>query len=639
VGAVAHTKGFQNAKHSSPMLSLEKVTTLEQLKRWVEKRKQELNVKELALVVEPKVDGISVALTYHNGKLVSAVTRGDGTTGDVITKQVIAAKAAREMLDPAHRKGSFEVRGELVWPVLAFNRYNKLLESEGDEPLANPRNGCAGMMKRKDTGALEHADIRFVPFQLMDPAKCYVTEQGSARQWLRRVTSHLSPAMHSSSSYISAPMTEVEDVFAFCEEFNEKRGKLAFEIDGMVIKIADLRLAAKVGGTSHHPHWGVAYKFPPEIKETRLVNITHQIGKSGKITPVAQLSEVTLAGTVVQRASLHNFADVRAKDIRVHDMVYVQKAGDIIPQVIGVNYDRSPKRNKREVYDPTPHKCHVCHQPVVVEDVFVYCQNHACWSQRIERLKHFVSRRAMDIDGLGEALLEKLAHSDLVREPADLYTLRQKDLLTLDGVQKKSAANLISAIHASKDRGLARVLHGMSVRHVGTEMAKGLSQHFKSWEALCLFAAAYKGPKNMPNIEGMGELTAASVFKSLSTATFIKTMNNLEAAGVDLTDKTKAATKTSAITGKTFATTGKLETMTRFDLEEKVRAHGGKISGAVTAKTHYLVAGADGGQKLKQAEARDIPILTEDEFLKMISAKSKRGLSPTTFRSSLKDKT
>ncbi|HVZ31750.1 MAG TPA: NAD-dependent DNA ligase LigA, partial [Polyangiaceae bacterium] len=440
-----HTEGFQTVEHRIPMLSLEKLSPArrdakgagvplsEQLGAWYDRRRKDLELEPeqpLPVIVEPKIDGISVALLYEQGALRRAVTRGDGRRGDDITRQVREARVVPERLRGV--SGELEIRGELYWPHAAFQAYNEKLKQAGERLIVNPRNGCAGLMKRKDPTGLGAFGVRAFLYQVSWARDVALpARQSEILAWLEQAGA----PVYTSEIFVSA---ELGSVLEYCERYQSRRSELDFDIDGMVIKIEELGLYDRLGSTGHHPHWGIAYKFPPERKPTRLLGIVVQVGKSGKLTPVAELEPVFVAGTVVSRASLHNFPELQRKDVRVGDRVWVEKAGEIIPQVVSVDLDQRPPGTTPFA---RPEVCPSCGTGVLEEEIFVYCPNPACPAQIRERLAHFASRRALDIDGLGPALIEQVTEQLGVRSPEQLFSLTVERLADLERMGKKSAEN------------------------------------------------------------------------------------------------------------------------------------------------------------------------------------------------------
>lgn len=619
-----HRAGFATVAHRVPMLSLEKlsgnrrdadgrVIPLErQLADWYRSCERHLErVRAPELVVEPKIDGISVSLLYRDGALTRAVTRGDGRTGDDITAQVRAAGAVPERLRGVDA-GMIELRGELYLGADAFAAYNRRLAAEGQKTFANPRNGCAGLMKRKDPAGLDAIGVASFLYQVAwSEGVAHPRRQYALLAWLAERGAEV---YRDEVACVDGP----DAALAYCRRFAERRRSLPYEIDGMVIKLDDLDLWDRLGATSHHPRWGIAYKFPPERGATRLLAVTVQVGKSGKLTPVAVLEPVRLAGTTVRRASLHNFKEVAAKDIRIGDMVHVEKAGEIIPQVIGPAGDGHAA--DAEPIGP-PARCPECDTPSVAGDIFVHCPNPACPAQRRERLIHFVGRSAMDIDGCGPAVIDQLLAHDLVRSPEDFFDLDAERLLRLERMGERSADNLVRAIDAARGRGLARVLVALAVAHLGTATAEHLARYFRTADALIDAAERYHAgdeelraaltpPGGGGPIEGLGATTAASIFAELASPVVRGILDGLAARGVDLTaDDT--GDERPGVAGRTFVLTGTLPSLTRTQAGERIKRAGGRVTGSVSKKTDYLVAGAEAGSKLTKAERLGVPRLDE----------------------------
>jgi DNA ligase (NAD+) len=624
---VDHTEGFETVEHRVPMLSLEKLSPNrrdghgepipleEQLEQWYERRYRELELSDdarLPLLVEPKVDGISVSLLYQDGRLVRAVTRGDGRSGDVITRQVTQARAVPEALRGVSR-GEIEVRGELYWPKPDFEAFNARLAARGERALINPRNGCAGLMKRKEPEGLDETGIRSFLYQIpWNEGVAIPRTQHGILEWLKEAGAEV---------YLDevhrAP--DAKDAFAYCEAYAERRDALDFEIDGMVIKIDELKWYGWLGETGHHPHWGIAYKFPPERKPTVLRQVVVQVGKSGKLTPVADLEPVFLAGTTVSRASLHNFVEIERKDIRIGDTVYVEKAGEIIPQVVGVKKEARPD-DARSV--PRPDRCPACGSEVVTEEIFIFCPNPGCPAQVRERLEHFASRRAMDVDGLGSKLIDQVVDKLGVRKPHELFALTEAQLAGLERMGEKSAQNVRRALEEAKGRGLARVLVGLAIRHVGETMAEDLARYFGTADALLEFAARYVAgdeeavatvapDKGTGAIEGLARKTADVIFEELNSPIIREVLAGLRREGVSLEARIERRREVEGVAGKTFVLTGTLPSLTRKEASELIKRAGGKVTGSVSKKTDYLVAGDEAGSKLDKAKKLEVPVLDE----------------------------
>ena len=624
-----HTAGFETVEHREPMLSLEKLSPnrrdsggepmalSDQLSAWFRRRRKELEVDELPVIVEPKVDGISVSLLYAGGELRRAVTRGDGRKGDVITKQVVQLGTVPTKLKRAG-KGEIEIRGELYWPLAEFARFNATLE----KPLINPRNGCAGMMKRKDPDGLEATGIRAFFYQVAwDDGVELPPTQHEVLQWLadRGAEVYLSEVFQTTSE---------EEALQYCEDYQARREKLDYDIDGMVIKLDDLRLYARLGATGHHPHWGIAYKFPPERKPTELLDIEVSVGKSGKLTPVAILEPVFVSGTTVSRASLHNFVELERKDVRVGDTVLVEKAGEIIPQVVEV--DRSKRKRGAKRFVP-PDACPTCGTEVVSEEIFIYCPNPACPDQVRERLRHFASRQAMDIDGMGEVLVDQVVDKLGARSPDDLFRIETSALAALDRMGEKSAERVKAGLEAAKGRGLARVLNGLAIRHVGETMAEDLAAYFKTADALLEFAARYVAEdeeavetvapaksSERGAIEGLARKSADSIFHELDAPAVRKVFSGLAEVGVSLSVEAADVREVADVAGKAFVLTGTLPTLKRTEATKRIKAAGGKVSGSVSKKTDYVVAGDDPGSKHDKAQALGVEVIDEAALLALL---------------------
>ena len=665
-----HQAGFPTVVHAAPMLSLEKASTdpeafvvagedvqagrisAELMKRsawgklaaWTASRAQELGLaSEPTLCVEPKIDGMSVSLIYDGGKLIQAATRGDGLTGDLITAQVIASAAVP--IEVAEQ-GRFEVRGELYLPAAAFTALNQRLVAAGDKPLVNPRNGCAGLMKRKDPQALLGAGVRgFLYF--LPPGQA--TSALPASQWERLAWLKAQGfAVHPGTVQVIG----IAAAYEHCVDYATVRPTLDHDIDGMVIKLDNTAVYERLGSTGHHPRWGIAYKFPPARRWTRLLSVTVQVGKSGRLTPVAELEPVFVAGSTISRASLHNFAEVAAKDIRIGDRVLVQKAGEIIPQVL--QSDASARTGSEQVV-PWPTVCPVCASPVVEERnadaVGHACANPACPAQVRERLRHFGSRDALDIRGLGSAVVDRVVEVLGVRTPDQLFTMTVDQLAPLtmevdtDGSPRtfgpKHAANLLSALETAKSAGLARVLAGLAVRDLGTKLSDDLALRFGSWAEILGFATAYlagdeaavltiekkqtkaygeaiaaRGITPMTNIDAR---TATTVFRQLTAPALAEMMDRLAASGVSLTAQRAVVVAKAGVAGKTFVLTGTLPTLTRDEAEALIVAAGGSCAGSVSKRTGYVVAGEEAGSKLTKAQALGIPILDEASLRALLS--------------------
>ncbi|MCS6856158.1 MAG: NAD-dependent DNA ligase LigA [Sandaracinaceae bacterium] len=546
-----HTKGFVQVEHRIPMLSLEKLSpnrkdakdAREVLRQWWKRRKEDLGLgphQPLPLIVEPKIDGIGASIFYEKGKLLRVVTRGDGKRGDDITLQARRAKVVPLALKSPV---TIEARGEIYWPLSAFEAYqSKLLEQDKEKGILNPRNATAGMMKRKGKmmRGLEKTGIRLFFYQVI------WSEGVTLPKFQSEMLKWLSEEVGAEFVYLDRikVVDDPDQAIEWCEYFGEIRNQLPYQIDGMVIKLEELESYQKLGGTEHHPHWGIAYKFPPERQRSRILFIEVSVGKSGQLTPVAHFEPIVLAKTIVRRATLHNFAELERKDIRVGDEVEVEKAGEIIPRVVRV-LAHAPDSQPF----PAPTVCPKCETPVLRNEASIYCPNPACPAQRVERIIHFVSRKAMNIKGMGQKVVQAMVEQLGIASPEEIFSLRKEQLssLVLDGkpLGDKRAATILRFIKKSKRHGLAKILYGLSLRSVGQAMASALASHFGNADRLLDFARRYQSgdPEAIQEvaskhgvgaIKGMGKKTADLIFRELDSPAIRKIFEGLRAAGVSL---------------------------------------------------------------------------------------------------------
>ncbi len=637
------TPGFVTVRHRVPMLSLDKGYGLDDLARFDKAVRKLIDVAadaRLAYVVEPKIDGMSVGMTYEDGRLARAVSRGNGVEGDDITAQVRASGAVPEQLTGV-KKGSLEVRGELYLPRAAFDALNRQFAAAGTRLLVNPRNGCAGMMKRKDAREVAGKGVRAFLYQVAWHEGLRLPELHHERlAWLTKAGLP--------TNRDATVVADIAAAFQYCQDYQVVRPTLDHDIDGMVIKVDDTSAYDALGATGHHPRWGMAFKFPTERKETILLDVRVQVGKSGKLTPVADLTPVFVAGTTVSRASLHNWSELERKDVRIGDTVLVEKAGEIIPQVVAVVLEKRPKKTRPVA---RPESCPACGTAAVSEDIFVYCPNPACPAQLKERLRHFASRDAMDIGGLGESVIDALVTHLGVDSPAGLYELaleRLPELViaaeTAAGTQvrfgEQRTRSLATALDASRGRGLTRVLAGLGVHHLGEKLSEDLAERFGTWDAVLAFAQAYLAgeraavlaisKKKTKDVEaeraalgvepmaGVDETTADAVFRELASPAIVALMRRFAAAGLSLAAPKHVVAAKAGVTGKTFVLTGTLPTLTRGQAEDLIKSAGGKTVGSVSTKTDFVVAGAEAGSKLAKAQELGVAILDEDGLRKLL---------------------
>lgn len=595
----ATTPGFRTVAHRVPMLSIDNAMNPEELRAFDGRVRRGLEGATPAYVVELKLDGVSMALHFEDGQFQRAVTRGDGAQGDDVTANV------RTIADlPIHLKGApagaIELRGEVYMEGAELERLNALRAAEGLEPYRNPRNTTAGTLKLLDPAKVAERALRLFVYDLVPG--------GDGEAWPHHETLAALSAWGLPVNPHWKRCDSIDAVVAHCLEWQERRHSLAYEIDGMVVKVDDPAQRRRLGATSKVPRWAAAYKFPPEIRPTRLLDIQVQVGKSGALTPVAILEAVPLAGTVVRRASLHNFEDLAQKDLRVGDLVEVVKAGEIIPQVLralpeGRAADAAP-------FVPPTH-CPVCATAVHKDpdDAVLRCLNLACPAQVKERLVHFASRKAMDIDGMGPAVVDQLVDRGLVADPSAIYGLDAPTVAALDRMAEKSAANLVRGIEASKSRSLSRLLFALGIRHVGSRLAEILAERFGSMDALVAAPLAA-----LEDTEEVGPIVAASVRDFFDTPENLALIKRLRDAGVNLREYEEADAGPRPLQGKTFVVTGALAHFSREDAQDRIKRLGGKVTSSVSKKTDYVVVGEAPGSKYEKALALGVTILDEASF-------------------------
>jgi DNA ligase (NAD+) len=592
--------GFVTVEHAVPMLSIDNTYSADEIRAFDERVKRGLGANaKPEYVVELKIDGVAISLQYREGTLTRAATRGDGARGDDVTANVktIGAVPLRLAGKPPEL---LEVRGEVFMHRKELARLNQLREEAGEAPLANPRNTTAGTLKLLDPRevAKRKLDIVFYDIAPLDGAE--LTSHWKTLQQLRAYGLPTSPH--------SKHCDSIDDVLNVCDEWDTQRNDLDFEIDGMVIKVDSAAQRKRLGYTSKSPRWVIAYKYAAQVAQTKLVKVSFQVGKTGTITPVAEMEPVLLAGTTVKRANLHNFEDIARKDIRVGDVVEIQKAGEIIPQVLGPVQDKRPKNTK--AIEP-PAACPVCGGEVHKdpEGVYLRCLNLACPAQLKERLRYFASRGAMDIEGLGPAVIEQLVDKALVKSPVDLYDLSQDQVSELDRMGKKSAANLIDGIQASKQRPLSRLLNGLGIRHVGGHTADVLAGHFGAIETLMDASVG-----ELTDIYEIGETVAASVHDFFDTEENRKLIERFKEHGLTLKQTTSGNNGPRPFEGKTFVVTGTLEGYSRDSIHDRIKSLGGRPSSSISGSTDYLVAGEKAGSKLAKAKSLGVAVLSESDF-------------------------
>lgn len=604
VGGEAAT-GFEPVTHTVPLGSLSDVFDFDEVRAFVERTKA--FDAECGYSVECKIDGLSVALRYENGVLVRGATRGDGRVGENVTGNLRTVRSIPLTLNTEKLAGMdtsvVEVRGEVYMPHSSFERLNAEREKRGEALFANPRNAAAGTLRQLDPKVCASRGLDIFVFNYQTGTLDF-KEHDESLLALEKLGFRIIP-------YLKVVKT-ADEVISQIEEIGKMRGTLPFDIDGVVIKVNDLALRRTIGENSATPKWAVAYKFPPEEKETKLTDIVIQVGRTGILTPNAVLEPVKLAGTTVSRATLHNLDFIRERDIMIGDTVVLRKAGDIIPEVVRAVPE---KRDGTQVPFEMPERCPSCGEPVELDEESegsaYYCTNSDCPAQIMRNLIHFASKGAMDIDGLGPALLEKLHDTGLVKSIADIYSLTAEQLAGLERMGEKSAAKLISSIEKSKSAGLARLLSALGIRQVGDKAAAVIAARFGDIEEL--FKAT---PETLCEIDDVGEITAENIVSFFSHPQTRRMIDRLKNAGVVMTAE-KAAAGDDRFAGMTFVLTGTLPDMTREQASALITSHGGKVSGSVSKKTSYVVAGAEAGSKLAKAESLGVPVIDEAELLRM----------------------
>lgn len=596
---------FEKVSHSVQMASLQDVFSFEQVAAFIARVKETVDAPHFT--VEPKIDGLSVSLQYENGVLTMGSTRGDGFVGENVTANLKTIRSIPLKLQNAPYL--LEVRGEVYMPRASFERLSAQQEALGEEPFKNPRNAAAGSLRQKDSAVTASRRLDIFVFNLQRTEGDSPASHAETLDALKALGLPVIPYRRFDA--------DAEKIRAAIEEIGASRGDLPYDIDGVVIKVDSLAQREQLGATAKYPKWAVAYKFPPEEKVTKLRAIEIQVGRTGVLTPVAVFDEISLAGTSVSRAVLHNQQYITEKDIRVGDFIRVRKAGDIIPEVLA-----SESHEADSVPYRIPDRCPVCGAPAEKdgEEAAVRCFNPACSAQIFREIVHFASKNAMNIDGLGPAIVQQLLDEALIATPADLYTLTKEQLLTLEGFKEKSADNLLNAIDASRHQPLDRVIAALGIRNIGQTAATLLCEHFGSLEAICAAKA-----EDIAAIDGFGDIMAESVAETFARPDFAQLVDTLRARGVEMQYQAKAQ-ESARFAGMTFVLTGTLPTMKRDEVKALIESHGGKVSGSVSKKTSVVVAGDDAGSKLTKAESLGIEIIDEAELLRRVGSVEREDL-------------
>ncbi|GEL67537.1 NAD-dependent DNA ligase LigA [Marinilactibacillus psychrotolerans] len=597
--------GFEKVEHDLPMLSLDNAFDLDGLRAF-DKRVRQLVDGEVEYECELKIDGLAVSLKYENGKLIRAVTRGDGRVGENVTGNVRSIKAVPLKLK---RAVTIEARGEIYMPKSSFIQLNEEREEQGEAVFANPRNAAAGTLRNLNPQVTASRNLSVFLYSIVQYGDLNVETQSDALNSLDKLGLRTNPER--------TVFQSIEEVWTYIEEYQNKRTSLPYEIDGIVIKVNKFDNQEQAGYTVKAPRWAIAYKFPAEEAKTTVNEIEWSVGRTGVVTPTALMDPVHLAGTTVQRASLHNVDLIKEKDIRINDTVFVRKAGDIIPEVVRVDFD---SRSKETEPCQIPTQCPACQSELVhlEDEVALRCVNPKCPAQAKERLIHFVSRNAMNIDGLGEKIIIQLFEKQLVQDVSDLYRLNKEDLLTLDKIADKSAENLLNAIKNSKDNSLEKLLFGLGIKHVGAKAARLLAEEYESIENIKRASL-----EDIQSIEGIGEIIAESIVAFFELEAAMDLIDKLKSFGINMTYtgvKRQATINTdSYFNDKTVVITGKLEHFKRNDLKEELTLLGANVTGSISKKTDLLIAGIDAGSKLDKAKELEVSIWDEKRLLKELS--------------------
>jgi DNA ligase (NAD+) len=594
---------FPSFTHRVPMLSLDNTYSEDELREFEERIFRIVGKREMVYTAELKIDGLSMALHYEKGRLARGVTRGDGVRGDDVTPNVRAIKSVPLVLQGADVPDELEVRGEVYLPRTRFDAINREREEAEEEPFANPRNAAAGTMKSLDARIAAGRGLDIFLYAIAHVKGALIRSQWEALARMRSWGLKTNPT--------SRPCHGLAEVLAFCDEWREKREDLEYAIDGVVVKVDDHALQQELGFTSKFPRWAIAFKYPARQAATVVRSIDVQVGRTGKLTPVANLDPVFLAGSTVGRATLHNEEEVARKDVRVGDTVLIEKGGDVIPKVVRVVEEKRPPDTTP--WTP-PDLCPVCGTRAVKAEGEVdrRCRNASCSAQIEERLKHFAGRQAMDIEGLGDSLVRQLVEQGLVKDFADLYGLTLESLGGLERMAEKSGRNLLDQIAQSKARELRRLLFGLGIRFVGERAAMLLARHFRSLEALAAASA-----EEIDALYEIGPVVAASVHDWFREDANQRLVERLRQAGVRTEDAAAAAGSTE-LEGKQFVLTGTLETMTRDEAKAAIEARGGRVTTSVSKKTAAVVVGRDPGSKHDKAVELKVPVLDEAAFRKML---------------------
>ena len=596
--------GFATVRHAVAMLSVDNTYNPEELRAFDGRVRKQLGASDYDYVVELKIDGLAVSLRYEDGVLVTGATRGDGQVGDDVTANIRTIRAIPlSLVDGRGVPAVLEARGEVYMPTSAFTALNEMRSEAGEAAFANPRNAAAGSLKLLDARVTATRNLSFFAYAAGEVSQPLADDHYHTLQRFRELGLPVNPHVEKAKN--------IDEVVAICQSWSDRRLDLDYQIDGMVIKINRSDQREMLGATGRAPRWCISYKFPAERARTVVEDIGVQVGKTGILTPVANLRPVRLSGTTVKRASLHNFDELRRLDVRQGDTVLVEKAGEIIPQVVAVQRESRPEGTEPF---PVPKRCPNCDSPVVKDEagVYVRCPNPDCAGQLKERLRYFAGRDQMDIEHLGTSLIEQLVDNALVRRFADLYRLKKEDLTALERMGDKSAQNVLDAIEASKTRSLARFIAALGIRHVGGQSARILAEHFGSLDALMNAERA-----ELECIDQIGPVMGLSIHEYFRHVGHRAAIDDVLAAGVR-PEPPAPKQGPGTLEGKTIVVTGTLRHFTRQQVQQAIEAMGGKATSSVSKKTDFLLAGEDPGSKLAKARRLGVAVLDEKQFLEMI---------------------
>jgi DNA ligase (NAD+) len=599
------TKEFTNVRHRIPMLSLANTYSEEELCDFDTRIIGLLDPgEEYEYVTELKIDGLAVSLIYESGRLVQGATRGDGITGDNITNNLRTIKSIPlRLINARSFSGIIEIRGEVYMPEESFNRLNRIRQENGEPLFANPRNSAAGSLKMQDARQVAERGLDIFCYRFIDHGNPeMIPDHFEALHRLREMGLPVNPHAQKCRS--------LDEVFSYCHEWEQQRDDLPYEIDGVVIKINKPEQQARLGATAKSPRWAISFKFKARQVKTRIEQITWQVGRTGVVTPVAELTPVHVAGTLVSRATLHNPEEIERKDIREGDTVLIEKGGDIIPKVSEVLVN---ERDQSSTPYQIPKQCPVCRTPLrhTADEAALRCPNDTCAGQVIRRIEHFASRGAMDIEGLGSALVELLVNNDLINDVADLYYLSRDQIRILEGLGDKSADNLVDALNKSKKQSLDRLIFALGIPFVGVSAARILADQFKDLDEL-----ARAQEEELDQLSGIGLKMAENIVSYFKKTEHQKILKKLHQAGINFKHETSAVEDT--LNGMSFVLTGSLPTMTREEASRMILDHGGKVSSAVSKLTAYILAGDNPGSKIEKARNLGITIIDEEQFLRIL---------------------